>query len=39
MEFILKDPPITTLRNHNGKATVYTDEEAGDSIKESNKKF
>ena len=31
--------PITALRNHNGKVTVYTDEEAGAKIKEINKKF
>ena len=31
--------PITALRNHNGKVTVYTDEEAGSKIKEINKLF
>ena len=31
--------PITALRNHNGKVTVYSDEEAGAKIKEINKKF
>ena len=31
--------PITALRNHNGKVSVYTDEEAGSKIKEINKMF
>ena len=31
--------PITALRNHEGKVTVYTDEEAGSKIKEINKLF
>ena len=34
-----KKSPITALRNHNGKVSVYTDEEAGSKIKEINKKF
>ena len=34
-----KKSPITALRNHNGKVTVFTDEEAGSKIKEINKKF
>ena len=33
-----KNYPITVLKNHN-KATLYTDEEAGEMIKEQNKKF
>ena len=33
-----KKCPITALRNH-GKVTLYTDEEAGEMIKEYNKKF
>ena len=33
-----KSCPITVLKNHN-KATLYTDEEAGEMIKEQNKKF
>ena len=31
--------PITALRNHEGKVTVCTDEEAGEKIKEFNKRF
>ena len=31
--------PISALINHNGKVTVYTDEEAGELVKEYNKKF
>ena len=31
--------PITALRNHEGKVSVYTDEEAGSKIKEINKLF
>ena len=34
-----KKSPITALRNHNGKVTVCTDEEAGEKIKEFNKMF
>ena len=34
-----KKSPITALRNHNGKVTVCTDEEAGSKIKEFNKLF
>ena len=34
-----KKSPITALRNHNGKVTVCTDEEAGAKIKEFNKMF
>ena len=34
-----KKSPITALRNHNGKVTVCTDEEAGSKIKEINKLF
>ena len=34
-----KKSPITALRNHNGKVTVCTDEEAGSKIKEFNKIF
>ena len=34
-----KKSPITALRNHNGKVTVCTDEEAGAKIKEFNKLF
>ena len=30
--------PLTALKNHN-KVTLYTDEEAGELIKEQNKKF
>ena len=33
-----KKCPITALKNHN-KVTLYTDEEAGEMIKEYNKKF
>ena len=33
-----KSSPITVLKNHN-KVTLYTDEEAGEMIKEQNKKF
>ena len=33
-----KKCPITALKNH-GKVTLYTDEEAGEMIKEYNKKF
>lgn len=33
-----KTSPITALKNHK-KATLYTDEEAGELIKEQNKKF
>ena len=36
--FTLKSP-ITALKNHNGKVSVYTDEEAGEKIKEINKLF
>ncbi len=31
--------PITALINHNGKVTLYTDEEAGQFVKDYNKKF
>ena len=31
--------PITALRNHEGKVSVYTDEDAGSKIKEINKLF
>ena len=34
-----KNSPITALINHNGKVTVFTDEEAGELVKEFNKKF
>jgi len=34
-----KNSPITALKNHNGKVTVCTDEEAGAQIKEHNKYF
>ena len=34
-----KNSPITALINHNGKVTVFTDEEAGEFVKEFNKKF
>ena len=34
-----KKSPITALRNHNGKVTVCTDEEAGSKINKINKKF
>ena len=34
-----KKSPITALRNHNGKVTVCTDEEAGEKINKINKKF
>ena len=34
-----KNSPITALINHSGKVTVYTDEEAGELVKEFNKKF
>ena len=34
-----KHSPITALKNHNGKVTVCTDEEAGAKINEHNKKF
>lgn len=34
-----KNSPITALINHNGKVTVYTDEEAGKNVKQYNKKF
>lgn len=34
-----KKSPINILRNHYGKVSVYTDEEAGAKIKEINKKF
>lgn len=34
-----KNSPITALINHNGKVTVCTDEEAGKSVKQYNKKF
>ena len=34
-----KKSPITALKNHPGKVTLYTDEEAGSMIKEFNKKF
>ena len=34
-----KKSPITALRNHNGKVTVCTDEEAGEKINEINKMF
>ena len=30
--------PITSLKNHK-KVTLYTDEEAGELVKEQNKKF
>ena len=33
-----KKCPITALKNHD-KVTLYTDEEAGEMIKEYNKKF
>ena len=34
-----KNSPITALINHNGKVTVCTDEEAGQYVKQYNKKF
>jgi glucosamine-6-phosphate deaminase len=34
-----KNSPITALKNHNGKVTVCTDEEAGKDVKQYNKKF
>ena len=33
-----KNCPITALKNHK-KVTLYTDEEAGELVKEFNKKF
>ena len=34
-----KKSPLSALKNHPGKVTVYADEEAGSLVKEINKKF
>jgi glucosamine-6-phosphate deaminase len=36
--FYTKNCPVSVLKNHN-KVTLYSDEEAGELIKEHNKKF